>query len=792
MNNRPKQAPELDDIPEILAVIPTVDVVVFPHMVVPLLVLDEKIIKGINEAMAGNKKILLLATKQQPNSYQGPIGVQDLYKVGTVAHIMRAMNLPDGGIKVLTQGLVRARAEDIISNKDVLNMKTEILPFISNENSQEEIAKKVKEIIALTEKISVPGKVFGSDFQVILSQISDPERIADFLLSHLTLSVEQAQMLLEKNSIHALLDGIYEHLYNEIEVSKVQEKIRVNARESINKSQREYYLREQLKAIQKELGEEQDSDIEELKNKIDALPLTDEAKTEASRQMRRLEKTSPDSLEATVIRNHLEWLLGLPWGVTTKDTNELARAKEVLNKEHFGLDQVKDRILDYLSIRAFKEDCHTPIICFVGPAGVGKTSLGKSIANCLSRNFFRIALGGVHDESEIRGHRRTYVGALPGRFIQAMRKSGSMNPVVVIDEIDKIGNTGRGDPASALLEVLDPEQNSNFYDNYLGVHFDLSKVMFIVTANDISQIPGPLRDRMEVISIAGYTEEEKLEIAERYLVPKAIKNSGLEGKGLHIGRPILKEVIHGYTRESGVRDLARTLQKLCSKYARELVESSKTIEFTTKNLPDYLGPRRRLETDFTNAHKIGVTNGLCWSPYGGEVLQVEAVLMPGTGRIILTGNLSEVMKESAQAAVSYARAHAAAFHIDQKLFTTNDIHIHLPGGAVHKDGPSAGVTLLSSVLSALTNRHINGTFAMTGEINLQGSVLAIGGLKEKILAAKQQGLSNVIMPKQNQKDLVGMEDILHGINLLFVDNVEEVLKYVLMPETKPQLHEKTI
>ena len=502
--------------------------------------------------------------------------------------------------------------------------------------------------------------------------------------------------------------------------------------------------------------------------------------------MRRLEKTSPDSLEATVIRNHLEWLLNLPWGNVTKDTNDLLRAKEVLNKEHFGLEQVKDRILDYLSIRAFKEDCNTPIICFVGPAGVGKTSLGKSIANCLSRNFFRIALGGVHDESEIRGHRRTYVGALPGRFIQAMRKAGSMNPVIVIDEIDKIGNTGRGDPASALLEVLDPEQNANFYDNYLGVHFDLSKVMFIITANDISQIPGPLRDRMEIITLSGYTEEEKLQIAERYLVPKAIKNSGLEGKGLEIGTNILKEVVHGYTRESGVRDLNRTLQKLCSKYARELVESHKNLEFTIKNLPDYLGPRRRLEIDFTNSHKVGVTNGLAWTPYGGEILQVEAVLMPGTGRFILTGNMSDVMKESAQAAVSYARAHAASFNIEQKLFTQYDIHIHLPAGAVHKDGPSAGVTLLSSILSALTNRKINGTFAMTGELNLQGCVLAIGGIKEKILAAKQQGLSNVIMPKQNQKDIVGMEDILHGINVLFVDHVEEVLKHVLMTEALHQ------
>lgn len=779
--NRGQFQHDHEEIPKILPVIPTIDVVVFPHMVVPLLILDEKIIKGINAALHGSKKILLLAAKQQSENYHGPIGIQDLHKTGTIGNIMRVMNLPEGGIKILTQGLCKGSVEEIISDNDLLQARINISE--QSEYDQTEIDRLIRNLLILIEKIASSGRIFSPDFQAILSQIDDPERIADFVLSHLNLNVSQAQALLEQESLPKLLQGIYDTLQSELEISNVQDKIRNNARESINRSQREYYLREQIKAIQKELGEETDSELDDLKTKLLTLPMTEEARTEANKQLRRLEKTSPESMEAAVIRNHLEWLLGMPWDVFTKDNINIKHAQDLLDEHHYGLEEIKDRILDFLSMRSLKSDCSAPILCFAGAPGVGKTSLAQSIAHCLGRKHFRISLGGVYDESEIRGHRRTYVGALPGRFIQAIRKSGSSNPVIIIDEIDKIGMTNRGDPSAALLEVLDPEQNSTFYDNYLGVHYDLSKVMFIATANDLSSIPGPLRDRMEIIQLSGYTHEEKFEIAKTHLVKKAISNSGLDNKGVEISKGVINEIINGYTRESGVRDLARYIQKLCSKYARALVENKKSIEFTTQNIVQYLGPRRVPIEVVLKKPKVGVSNGLAWTPYGGEILQVEAITMPGTGKLILTGQLGDVMKESAQAAVSYAKSHASLFNIENSMFTTYDIHIHLPAGAIPKDGPSAGITMLSAVLSALTKRAINGEYAMTGEMNLQGYVLPIGGLKEKMLAAKQYGLMNVILPKLNQKDLVGLDKISEGLNLVFVDSIEEVLNHVLMPHS---------
>lgn len=777
----------IQDIPQLLPIIPTIDVVVFPHMVVPLLVLDEKIIKGVMQTNEQSKKVLLLAAHAQTEGYNnGPIGIQDLFKVGTVGNIMRVMNLPEGGIKILVQGIVKARVEEIVSDNDLLQAKI-ILPVVNAEDAEKpafdvvEAEAQVRNIMGVVERLASTGRMFSHDFHAIVSQMQDPERVSDFIISHLNLNVTQAQALLEKENINRLLDGIYSFLNNEIEITHVQERIKTNARDSINRSQREYYLREQLKAIQKELGEEGDVEIDDIKRKVRELPLTEEAAQEATRQIRRLEKTAPDSMEATVIRNHLEWLLGLPWGVVTKDCNDIKKAQEVLEKHHYGLEEVKDRILDFLSVRFLKSDCHTPILCLFGPPGVGKTSLGQSIAESLGRNYFRISLGGVYDECEIRGHRRTYVGALPGRLVQAIRKSGSCNPLIVIDEIDKIGSSNRGDPSAALLEVLDPEQNHAFYDNYLGVHFDLSKVMFVTTANDLSTIPGPLRDRMEIIQLSGYTHEEKIEIAQRHLVQKSIANCGLDKHGIEIGRNILNKIIAGYTRESGVRELDRYIQKLCSKYARSFVETDKKIEFTDENLEHYLGPTKVSDEVYPRGNRIGVSNALAWTPFGGEVLQVEAVLMKGTGRLLLTGQLGDVMKESAQAAISYAKAHADVFGLDPKIFTDFDMHIHLPAGAVPKDGPSAGITLLSTILSVLTGRAVNGDFAMTGEMNLQGGVLPIGGVKEKLLAAKQHGLKNVILPKQNEKDIVGFTKLYDGMHLFFVERVEEVLKHVLMP-----------
>jgi ATP-dependent Lon protease len=774
----------LEEIPSVLPVIPTIDVLVFPNMVVPLLVLDERIINGIREALDGKRMVLLLAARPQEGGYQGPIGVQDLYSVGTVATIMRAMDLPDGGIKVLTQGVVRAEVEDISPDDDVLHATVTPVPFEKSKRPKAELEKKIKEVAAMGEKINESTGFLGADFQAILSQMQDHERMITFVLSHLNLQVNQAQTLLEKKSLDGLIDGTYDCFNNYLEVSKVEEQIRSDTRDQINKSQREYYLREQMRAIQKELGEENDSELEVFKKKIEEMPLTEEARVEASRQVRRLERTSPDSLEATVLRNHLEWLLAMPWGLETKEKIDIKNAKNILDADHYGLSVVKDRILDYLSVMALKEDCHAPILCLAGPPGVGKTSLGRSIARSMGRNFARLSLGGVHDESEIRGHRRTYVGALPGRFVQAIRRAGSSNPLVMIDEIDKIGASGKGDPSSALLEVLDPEQNSSFYDNYLGVHFDLSKVMFVATANNLSTIPGPLRDRMEIIQLAGYTYEEKTEISKRHLIPKAIDSSGLDGKGLNFSDEVVRELIHGYTHESGVRELERMTQKLCSKYARAFLEGEKKVRFTIGNLPDYLGPRVNVVEELLHQNKVGVTNGLAWTPVGGEVLQVEAMLMPGTGKLILTGQLGDVMKESAQAAVSYARAHADEFGVDRKYFTDFDLHIHLPAGAIPKDGPSAGVTLLSSIFSVLTNRPVNCEYAMTGELNLQGNVLPIGGLKEKILAAKQYGLNRVLLPKQNKKDMISVDGADKGMKIFWVDRVEEVLEHVLVPDRK--------
>ena len=767
-----------------LSLIPTVDIVVFPQMVVPLLVMDQRIIDGINKAVEGSKEILLVAVREGAQDPQKPIAPEDLCSVGTLGKIMRVMNMAEGGMKVLAQGLQRVKINNITATETSLVADIEEFPF-DTQKGNPVLERKIREIVNVCERMSSLGGSFNQDFHVIFSQIDDLERSVDFLLSHLTLSVAQSQALLEKGSMIELLDELYLYLETEAESARMQEKIKHSARDAINKSQREYYLREQLRAIQKELGDDGDAEFDELKKQLENPALSEEARNEAKRQLRRLERTSPDSLEATVIRNHLEWLLSLPWGVTTKDNLNITHAKETLDRDHYGLEKIKDRILDYLSVKNFQKNDTSAILCFSGAPGVGKTSLGKSIAECLGRKFFRIAVGGVHDESEFRGHRRTYVGALPGRIIQAMHKTGSMNPVIVIDEIDKIGSSGKGDPSAALLEILDPEQNNAFYDNYLGVHFDLSKVMFLATSNDLHNIPGPLRDRMEIIELSGYTTEEKIKIAKHHLAPKAIELSGLAEKGIELSDEILKELITSYTRESGVRTLSRYIQTLCSKFARALLEKDTSVTFTKENLAEFLGPRKITFDRNITRHRIGVTNGLAWTPYGGEILQVEAVLMPGAGRLTLTGQLGDVMKESAQAAVSFIRSRAESLGIDKKMFAETDLHIHLPAGAIPKDGPSAGITLISSILSVMTSRPINGSFAMTGEVDLHGTVLPIGGLKEKILAAKQHGVTNVIVPIDNKPDLDGMDKLFENIQLHFVSHVDEVVAHVLMEKIQP-------
>ncbi|MFC1854246.1 endopeptidase La [Candidatus Dependentiae bacterium] len=783
MKNEEKER-EKEAIPCTLPVIPTVDVVVFPQMVVPLLVLDEKIIGGVSRAAENDKNVLIVATKDQPVGYDGPIGTQDLFSVGTIGRVLRAMTLSDGSIKVLVQGISRAKIKNITTEGDELQSEVEEVIFNVCEDREEEVEIKMREMLAYVEQVGERVRDYGRDFQVVMSQIQDPERLVDFVISHMGVSVKHSQILLEKNNILDLLDGVFELFRNEVELASVQEDVKVTARDSIDRSQREYFLKEQLRAIQKELGESSDSENDDLKEKLRTLPLSDEAREEAERQLRRLEHTSQDSLEATVIRNHLEWLFGMPWGVKTEDICEIKHAQTILDEDHFGLEKVKDRILDYLSVRMFQNEYHAPLLCLTGPPGVGKTSLGKSVARCLGRKFVRISLGGVHDESEIRGHRRTYVGALPGRVVQSMRKAGSMNPVLMIDEVDKLGQSNRGDPAAALLEVLDPEQNSTFYDNYLGVPFDLSHVMFIATSNDASSIPPALRDRMEVIDLSGYSKQEKVQIATGHLVGKAIKNAGLEEKGIEFSDELIGDIISSYTREAGVRELERFIRRICAKFARSLVEKGEKVTFTHDNLQQYLGPRRIRCEKGTGERKIGVCNGLAWTPYGGQVLQVEAVLMPGHGKLILTGQLGDVMKESAQAALSYIRSHADRFKIDVNAFEDFDLHIHLPAGAIPKDGPSAGITLLASVLSVFTKRPLDGTFAMTGEVDLQGTMLPIGGLKEKVLAAKQYGVKTVILPKENECDAQDALKYAEGLDLMFVENVEQALDRILLPVEK--------
>lgn len=768
----------VENVPDTLPVIPTMDVVVFPHMLVPLLVLDEKIIQGINTSLQESKMVLLLAAQKQVDQ-QGAIGTKDLYSVGTIASIMRLIKIPEGGVKILVQGLSKARATSVFAEDDSLYAHIE--PLETSTNNSDEVTAQIRNIKNLAEKMSISGQSFSPDFHLILSKMQDPEKIADFILSHLNLSVEHAQALLETSDLSEFLSGIYQHLNKELEVSEIQEKIRAHARESMNNSQKEFYLREQLKAIKKELGEDDGEDIDLMREKLAKLTLAEETYIEINRQISRLERTAPDSMEAAVIRNYLEWIFALPWNKETPDNLDILHAKEVLDEDHFGLKDIKDRILDFISIRILKQDGYTPILCLVGPPGTGKTSLGKSIARSIGREYARISLGGVKDEAEIRGHRRTYVGAMPGRFIQAMRKSGSLNPVIIIDELDKIGSDFRGDPSAAMLEVLDPQQNKTFYDNYLGVPFDLSKSMFIATANNIDSISGPLRDRMEIVELSGYTLEEKMSIANKHLVRKAVFDAGLQEHPISFSDELLKDVIVNYTRESGVRQCDRVIRTLCSKIARSFVETQQLIQVAPDNVEKYLGPRKYLEDEVDLKDQVGITNGLAWTMYGGEMLKIEAVLMAGRGRLILTGQLGDVMKESAQAALSYARAHAHDFGIDNKKFTHYDLHIHVPAGAIPKDGPSAGITMLTSILSTLTARPINAKYAMTGELNLRGEVMPIGGVKEKVLAAKRNKMHHVILPSQNKNDLIGMEDITKDINVIWVKHAHEVIEHVLNP-----------
>lgn len=772
------QAKTSEKIPKIVPVVPTVNVTVFPNMIMPLLVLDERIMNGIQQAIDSEKYILLLSARESSEEGQ-EIDTDNLYSIGTIASVMRVINVPDDGIKVLVQGVSRAQVQDLMVREDMLLAEVELVEF--DNQTTEHTQPLINNIKEIAEQLSATSVNITPDFNAILAKMTEPEKIAEFVLSHLETKNDASQLLLECKNVDELLKGVYEELSKEITISEVQERIRAHTRESINKSQHEYYLREQLKAIKKELGEDVVDEVEEFKTLLKTKSIPDKTKYDIEKQIDKLERLSPESMEASVTRSHIELLLSLPWGEYTKDRLELSHAKNILDTDHHGLDDVKDRILDFISIKTLKADGPSPILCLFGAPGVGKTSLGQSIAKALGRNFYRISLGGVKDESEIRGHRRTYVGAMPGRIIQAMKKAGSMNPVILIDEVDKLGADFKGDPSAALLEVLDPNQNKEFYDNYLGVPFDLSSVMFVLTCNDLGAISGPLVDRMEVIQLSGYTFEEKQQIARKYLVKSAIDESGMKESNIQIAPSVIDSVIHEYTREAGVRHLAQLIKKLCGKAARLYVENPEVIKITKKNLEKFLGPKKYPAERLDMKNMVGITNGLAWTSVGGVVMKIESVLTPGTGRLILTGQLGDVMKESAQAAHTYARAHAHEFNIPNEKFTQFDIHIHLPAGAVPKDGPSAGITLLSSILSTYTGRAVDASFAMTGELNLRGEVMPIGGVKEKVLAAKQHNLSTVILPEDNRSELSAIQDLIEDMNIILVKHADEVLKHVLLP-----------
>ncbi|MDA8092137.1 MAG: endopeptidase La [Nitrospiraceae bacterium] len=785
------------EIPDTLPVLPIRDIVVFPYMIIPLFVGRQISINAIDNALAGNRMVLLLTQKDM--GVETP-GTGDLYNVGTVGLIMRMLKLPDGRVKILVQGVAKAKATSFTQNEPfykavIEKIKEEKAGALSIE--VEALIRTVKE--QLDKAVSL-GKSIIPDVMVVIDSLDEPGRLADLVASNLGLKTESAQEVLEITDPVGRLKKVSETLAHEIELLIVQQKIQTEARGEIDKTQREYFLREQLKAIQKELGDidERAEEVREFQAKIDKAKMPEKVAKEAEKQLRRIQKMHPDSAESATIRTYLEWLVELPWSKSTKDKLDIKLAQKVLDEDHYDLEKIKERILEYLSVRKLKAKMKGPILCFIGPPGVGKTSLGKSIARALGREFVRLSLGGVRDEAEIRGHRRTYVGALPGRIIQGLKQAGTNNPVFMLDEVDKIGTDFRGDPSSALLEVLDPEQNNTFSDHYLGVPFDLSNIIFITTGNVGDTIPGPLRDRMEIIYLSGYTEEEKLGISKNYLIPKQLDAHGITEKTLKISDDAARQVISQYTREAGVRNLEREIARLCRKIAREIAETGngsgkkKTFQITPKNLDKYLGAPKFLPEEEMEKDYVGVATGLAWTEAGGDIIYIEATTMKGRGHLTLTGQLGEVMKESAQAALSYVRSRAAALGIKEDLFGKVDIHIHVPAGAIPKDGPSAGITMATAIASALTGKPVKKEIAMTGEVTLRGRVLPIGGIKEKAIAARRMGVKTVLIPKRNLRDLDELPKyVTKDLTFIPVETMDEVLAHALKekkrkPEKKKQ------
>jgi ATP-dependent Lon protease len=768
------------EIPESLPILPVRDVVIFPYMILPLFVGRDISINAIEKAMESNKLILLVSQKDV--NVETPV-IEDLYTVGTVGTILRMLKLPDGRLKILIQGLTKARITKFAQTDPYYVGEIEKITDQEQPEITLEVEALMRNVKELVDKSLALGKSFLPDIIVLIENIEEPGRLADLVASNLGLKSDQAQELLEETDPIIRLKKISEILNREVELLLVQQKIQSDVKGEIDKTQREYFLREQLKAIQKELGEidEKTEEIMDLRDKIKKAKMPEKVEKEAMKQINRLEKMHQDSAEAGTIRTYVDWLVELPWSHGTKDNLDLKKAKDVLDTDHYDLEKIKERILEYLGVRKLKAKMKGPILCFTGPPGVGKTSLGKSIARALGREFYRMSLGGMRDEAEIRGHRRTYVGAMPGRIIQGIKTAGTNNPVFMLDEVDKIGMDFRGDPASALLEVLDPEQNFSFADHYLGVPFDLSNVMFITTANLMDPIPSPLRDRMEVLSLSGYTAEEKVGIAKNYLIPKQLTEHGITDKNIKINDSALLQVITHYTIEAGVRNLEREIANLCRKVARKIAEGQdKKNTITTTNLSKYLGVPKYLPEEEIKKDEVGVTTGLAWTAAGGDIIYIESTIMKGKGSLTLTGQLGDVMKESAHAALSYIRTRAKSLKLSNTIFSSNDIHIHVPAGAIPKDGPSAGITMATSIASAFTGRAVHKNIAMTGEVTLRGRVLPIGGLKEKTLAAKRMGIHKVIIPKRNEKDLEDIPKyIKKDMKFIPVETMDEVLKHAL-------------
>src|SRR5690554_3919921 len=766
---------------ELFPVLPLRDIVVFPYMIVPLFVGREKSINALEEVMRSDKHILLAAQK---NAGDDDPSTDAIYGMGTLASVLQLLKLPDGTVKVLVEGTTRARICRYTDNPDFFEAEVErVTETIGAKDEIEALARSAvsqfESYVKLNKKIS--PEVLGT-----VSQIEDYSKLADTIASHLAIKIADKQKILETTVISDRLEQVYTLMESEIAVLQVEKRIRSRVKRQMEKTQREYYLNEQMKAIQKELGDSDErDDIAEFEEKIENTKLSKEAKDKALAELKKLKQMSPMSAEATVVRNYLDWLLSIPWGVKGKVKKDLAEAQEILDKEHYGLEKVKERIIEYLAVQNRTNKLKGPILCLVGPPGVGKTSLGKSIANATGREFVRMSLGGVRDEAEIRGHRRTYIGSMPGKVIQSMRKAKRVNPLFLLDEIDKMGSDFRGDPAAALLEVLDPEQNSTFNDHYLEVDYDLSNVMFVTTANTLN-IPPALLDRMEIIRIAGYTEDEKIEIAKRHLIPGQKQAHGLEDNEFSINDDALKLIIRRYTREAGVRNLEREIAKLARKAVKEILTSgSKSVEITPENIESYLGVPKFRYGEAELEDQVGVVTGLAWTEVGGEILTIEGVMMLGKGKMSVTGNLRDVMKESIQAANAYVRSRSVDFGIPPSLFEKRDIHVHVPEGATPKDGPSAGVAMVTAIISVLTGIAVRKDVAMTGEITLRGRVLPIGGLKEKLLAALRAGIKTVLIPEENVKDLAEIpETIKNALEIIPVSRMDEVLKVALvrMPE----------